>query len=79
VLSEHDESTRTAGVFLVGPIIRHQKQVFCFIYRFRQRFAVVGCEIARRLGVRTEQVERAFRAAGMFLDDLSCCVNQCDC
>ena len=41
VLSENDESTVTPGLFLCGPSIRHGDHVFCFIYKYRQRFGVV--------------------------------------
>jgi putative flavoprotein involved in K+ transport len=72
ILSDHDESTRLPGLFLVGPEVQHRQHLFCFIYKFRQRFAVVGRAIAGRLGMETEALE-AYRANGMYLDDLSCC------
>ena len=46
VLSEHDESTIVPGMFLCGPAVRHDNHVFCFIYKYRQRFAVVAKAIA---------------------------------
>lgn len=48
-LSERDESLRT-GLFLVGPQVRHEPLIYCFIYKFRQRFALIAEEIAARLG-----------------------------
>jgi thioredoxin reductase len=48
-LTERDESTITPGLFLAGPQVAHNGQQFCFIYKFRQRFAVVVDEIAARL------------------------------
>ena len=55
-LSEHDESTIVPGVFLCGPAVRHENHVFCFIYKYRQRFAVVAKAIATSLGLPAEGV-----------------------
>lgn len=78
LLSEHDESTITPGLFLAGPAVRHDEHVFCFIYKFRQRFAVVAKAIADRLGLPAEELE-SYRRWGMYLDDLSCCGQECVC
>lgn len=78
VLTEMDESTMTPGLFLIGPAVRHDKLIFCFIYKFRQRFAVVARAIAERMGVDSSALE-AYRSWGMFLDDLSCCGEECVC
>ena len=78
LLTENDESTVTKGLFLIGPQVRHLKVIFCFIYKFRQRFAVVANQIARRLQVSTEPLEE-YRFHGMYLDDLSCCEEECAC
>lgn len=78
LLSEHDESTITPGLFLCGPMVRHDRHVFCFIYKFRQRFAVVAKAIATQLGLEAEELEN-YRQWGMFLDDLSCCGEECVC
>lgn len=78
LLTENDESTLTPGLFLAGPLVRHQNVIFCFIYKFRQRFAVVANAIATRLGLDPEPLA-AYRAQGMYLDDLSCCEAQCVC
>lgn len=77
-LTESDESTLTPGLFVAGPLVRHEGSVFCFIYKFRQRFAVVAKAIAERLGVDTEPLEQ-YRKKQMFLDDLSCCEEECAC
>jgi putative flavoprotein involved in K+ transport len=77
-LSEEDESTLTPGLFVVGPSVRHGELIFCFIYKFRQRFAVVGNAIAQRLEIDTTPLE-AYCQEGLFLDDLSCCSNDCIC
>ena len=77
-LTESDESTRTRGLFLVGPQVRQDDIIFCFIYKFRQRFAVVANQIARRMRVSVKPLEE-YRKNGMFLDDLSCCGDDCAC
>ena len=76
VLNENDESTITPGIFLCGPAVRHQNHVFCFIYKYRQRFAVVAKTIATSLGLPAEDLE-VYRKWGMYLDDLSCCGEEC--
>lgn len=77
-LTESDESTVCPGLFLVGPAVRHESHVFCFIYKFRQRFAVVARAIADRLGLDATELE-TYRRWGMYLDDLSCCGDECVC
>ncbi len=78
LLSEHDESTIVPGLFLCGPAVRHDNHVFCFIYKYRQRFAVVAKAIANSLGLPAEELEH-YRKWGMYLDDLSCCGEECVC
>ncbi|KTG10558.1 thioredoxin reductase-like protein [Haloprofundus marisrubri] len=78
-LTERDESTTTPGLFLAGPRVAHNGQEFCFIYKFRQRFAVVADEIAARLDIDRTPLEE-YREKDMFLEDLSCCEpDMCDC
>jgi hypothetical protein len=79
LLNEHDESTLTSNLFLVGPSVRHDDLIFCFIYKYRQRFAVVAKAIADRLGLESEEFEKTYRRWGMFLDDFECCGEQCVC
>ena len=78
LLTEDDESTITPGAFLCGPTVRHENHVFCFIYKYRQRFAVVAKTIATSLGLPAEELEQ-YRQWGMYLDDLSCCGEECVC
>lgn len=78
LLGEEDESTRTPNLFLVGPSVRHDRHIFCFIYKFRQRFAIVARALGQRLGLDIRPLE-VYRRAGMFLDDLSCCGAACAC
>ena len=79
VTEEADESTLVPGLFISGPILEHRGVNFCFIYKFRQRFAIVADAIAQRLGKDTTEAVAARRAAGMYLDDLSCCAESCAC
>ncbi|MEM7453635.1 MAG: NAD(P)/FAD-dependent oxidoreductase [Planctomycetota bacterium] len=76
LLNENDESTIVPGMFLCGPAIRHGNLIFCFIFKYRQRFAVVAKAIAGSLGLPAEQLE-GYRQWGMYLDDLSCCGEEC--
>ncbi|MEM6930553.1 MAG: NAD(P)-binding domain-containing protein, partial [Myxococcota bacterium] len=78
LLTKHDESTVVPGIFLCGPAVRHGNLIFCFIYKYRQRFAVVAKAIATSLGLPAEKLE-AYRAWGMYLDDLSVCGQDCVC
>ena len=76
-ISEDDESTTTPGMYLCGPSVRHDGHVFCFIYKYRQRFAIVANAIASSLEIDTEEFVAAYRSWGMYLDDLSCCGQEC--
>ncbi|MEM7331371.1 MAG: NAD(P)/FAD-dependent oxidoreductase [Chloroflexota bacterium] len=78
VTEESDESTLTPGLFLSGPMVRHRRVIFCFIYKFRQRFAIIGHTIADELGLDTAVIDQ-YRQAQMYLDDLSCCAVECAC
>jgi thioredoxin reductase len=77
-LDEDDQSTVAQGLFLAGPAIRHGGLKFCFIYKFRQRFAHIARVIGERAGKDVGALE-AWRAAGMLTDDLSCCGVECAC
>jgi len=77
LLTKQDESTRTESVFLVGPTVSHEGLIFCFVYKFRHRFAVVAEAVARRLNKDTHQGIMTCRSVDMFLDDFAgihaCC------
>ncbi|MBB1031367.1 NAD(P)-binding domain-containing protein [Dietzia sp. SLG310A2-38A2] len=77
-LDEDDQSTITPGLFLSGPTIRHRGLKFCFVYKFRQRFAHIARIIGERADKNVDALE-AWRAAGMLTDDLSCCGVDCAC
>jgi putative flavoprotein involved in K+ transport len=79
-LTKCDESTICPGLFLCGPQVRQDGQIFCFVYKYRQRFAVAVNEISRRLGLPEAEIKKAVdtcRKHHMFLDDLSCCEATC--
>lgn len=78
LLTDEDESTRVPGLFVAGPNVQHGAIILCFVYKFRQRFAVVANAIGERLGIDTSVLEQ-YRAQGMFLDDFSCCDDECEC
>ena len=76
-LTEQDESTIVPGMFLCGPSVRHDGHIFCFIFKFRQRFAIVAQAIASSFKLPTEEFIEAYKGWGMYLDDLSCCGQEC--
>lgn len=77
VLGETDESTRTPGLFLVGPQVRHDGRIYCFIYKFRQRFALIATQIAKRLDVDANMLQGNGGAWGPFGN--SDCCEGCEC
>lgn len=80
-LTDNDESTKTAGLFLVGPQVRHGGAIFCFIYKYRQRFAIVAETIARELNKesKVKEVIDEYKNMNFYLKDLSCCGDECPC
>ena len=78
LLNKDDGSTIVSGLYLCGPAVRHGNIIFCFIYKYRQRFAVVAKAIATSLGLPAEGLEE-YRRWGMYLDDLSICGEDCVC
>ena len=79
-LTEDDESTFTRGLFLAGPLVRHEHHIFCYIYKFRQRFAVIAETLADRLGIEVpDGLLELYERNQMRLVDLSCCGAECVC
>lgn len=81
-LNHVDESTIYPNIFLVGPQVQHQRALFCFIYKFRQRFGIVGEALSKRIGgdkALLDEVINEYRRQQFYLDDLSCCDDECDC
>lgn len=77
VLSELDESTRSPGLFLVGPQVRHDPLIYCFVYKFRQRFAAIAGHIAERLDIDDSALLAEYGAWGPFGN--SDCCEDCQC
>ena len=77
LLSDNDESTIVPGMFLCGPSVRHGNLIFCFIFKYRQRFGIVAQAIASSLDLPTDEFIDAYKSWGMYLDDLSCCGQEC--
>lgn len=80
LLTEDDESTYAPGLFLAGPLVRHDHHIFCYIYKFRQRFAVIAETIAERLGIPvSDDLLETYERNQMRLVDLTCCGQECTC
>ena len=77
LLNDSDESTIVPGMYLCCPSVRHDGHIFCFIFKYRQRFAIVAQAIASSLDIDTDEFVEAYRGWGMYLDDLSCCGQEC--
>jgi len=81
ILSDLDESTRTPGLFLVGPQVRQgtpdAPRIYCFIYKFRQRFAFIAERIAERLDIDARALRVGDGAWGPFGN--SDCCEGCQC
>ncbi|UUX33294.1 NAD(P)/FAD-dependent oxidoreductase [Fundicoccus culcitae] len=80
VLTGLDESTLHSNLFMVGPQVEHGQVVLCFIYKFRQRFAVIIDEIASREGLELrESAIQDYLDNQMYLTDLDSCGTDCVC
>ncbi len=78
LLNDDDESTIVPGLHLCGPAVRHDGHIFCIIFKYRMRFAVIAKKIATTLGLPAPLLED-YRSWGMYRDDLSCCGGECTC
>ena len=82
VLNHFDESTKTKNLFLVGPQVKHGNALFCFIYKYRQRFAIVSERIATRKKIdrsTIKDVVNNYKESNFYIKDLSCCDGDCVC
>ena len=82
LLNNFDESTKTKNLFLVGPQVKHGNALFCFIYKYRQRFAIVSNRIAVRKKIDRSVVKgviKNYKDANFYMEDLSCCDGECVC
>ncbi|MGT2769254.1 NAD(P)/FAD-dependent oxidoreductase [Streptococcus ictaluri] len=79
-VTKDDESTISPNCFLIGPSLRHDQTIFCYIYKFRQRFLPIIAEIAKRdkWTLDSEEID-FFKANQMYLDNLDCCDVTYDC
>jgi putative flavoprotein involved in K+ transport len=68
-LTKCDESAICPGLSLCGPQVQQEDEIFCFVYKYQQRFVVVLNEIATRLGLDTKKIVAKCRQKHMFLDD----------
>ncbi len=81
----HEESDEFFGhqnIYLSGPSVRHDNHIFCFIYKFRQRFGVIAEDILRKEDCDEEDISslvKQWKRSGMYLSDLSCCGDECVC
>ena len=78
MLSEIDESIYTPGLFLVGPQVRHDQRIYCFIYKFRQRYARIARQIALRLQLDFESLEGSVDGVWGPFGNSECC-EDCEC
>ncbi|RAP31703.1 monooxygenase [Candidatus Marinamargulisbacteria bacterium SCGC AG-343-D04] len=82
ILNNFDESTKTKNLFLVGPQVKHGNALFCFIYKYRQRFSIVANRIAVRNKIDNSIIKRVvqdYKDANFYLKDLACCDGECVC
>ncbi|UOQ44299.1 NAD(P)-binding domain-containing protein [Halobacillus salinarum] len=78
LVNNQDESTQCEGLFLCGPELRHDSHVFCFIYKFRQRFPVVAEAIGSQLNLDLDILD-LYKKESFYLDDLTDCGERCEC
>ena len=80
--SETDEFSDHKNIYLTGPSVRHDNHIFCFIYKFRQRFGVIVEDILRKEKYYEADIAsfiKNWKRCGMYLSDLSCCDDECVC
>ena len=79
---ETDEFFGQTNIFLSGPSLRHDNHIFCFIYKFRQRFGVIVENILRKENYADDDISylvNQWKKNGLYLSDLSCCDDECVC
>ena len=77
-LNSYDESTKTPGLYVTGPMLQSHNMIFCFIYKFQQRFAVVANNIGIKLSKDVSVIEQ-YKKEGMYLDNLEDAKDECAC
>lgn len=81
-INNFDESKIAKNLFFVGPNLHRQNVILCFIYKFRMRFAVVACEVGKRLGIdvnKIGKVKEYYKKYNMYLEDINSCDINCEC
>jgi putative flavoprotein involved in K+ transport len=79
---ETDELFKQNNIYLAGPSVRHEDHIFCFIYKFRQRFGVIAEDILDKEECDIKDIVSLvnyWKQKGMYLADLSCCDEECKC
>ena len=77
-LNSFDESIKTPGVYVTGPMLQQHNMIFCFIYKFQQRFAVVANNIGIKLS-KDVSVIGEYKKQGMYLENLEDAKDECAC
>ncbi len=81
-LKKTDEFFGHKNIYLSGPSVRHDDHIFCFIYKFRQRFGVIVEDILKKEKYDERDISlfvNKWKNHGMYLGDLSCCGDECIC
>ena len=79
---ESDELYNQHSIYLSEPEVRHDSHIFCFIYKFRQRFAVIIEDILNKKMYAINNIDslvKIWKRNGLYLFDLSCCDEECVC
>ena len=67
-------------ISLTGQMVRNAITIFCYIYKFRQRFAVIANEIARRKHITIDEKKLSYyKNQSFYLDGCSGCEVRCSC
>jgi len=77
-LNSFDESIKTPGLYVTGPMLQQHNMIFCFIYKFQQRFAVVANNIGIKLS-KDVSVIGEYKKQGMYLENLEDAKDECAC
>ncbi|MDY4646532.1 MAG: NAD(P)/FAD-dependent oxidoreductase [Aerococcus suis] len=80
LLTAQDESTCAKNIFVIGPSVQHNQVIFCYIYKFRQRFLPIIETIAQREKYPLNpKIISWYQQNAMAMNELDpCCVN-CHC
>lgn len=77
-----DEFFGHKNIYLSGPSVRHDGHIFCFIYKFRQRFGVIAEDILKKEKYSKENIDflvKSWKESGLYLKDLTNCADECVC